>query len=52
MTHKSIDYKMSAVKYYFNNNDDIRKTCKIFEIILHRPERKMRQKRSYDLYIL
>ena len=31
MTHKSIDYKMSAVKYYLNNNDDIRKTCKIFD---------------------
>ena len=29
--HKSIDYKMSAVKYYLNNNDDIRKTCKIFD---------------------
>lgn len=31
MMHKSMDYKISAVKYYFNNNDDIRKTCKIFD---------------------
>ena len=28
MMHKSIDYKMSSVKYYLNNNDDIIKTCK------------------------
>ena len=28
MTHKSKDYKISVVKYY--NNDNIRKTCKIF----------------------
>tara|TARA_A100001015_G_scaffold249064_1_gene286815 strand:+ start:346 stop:570 length:225 start_codon:yes stop_codon:yes gene_type:complete len=25
-----MDYKISAVKYYLNNNDDIRKSCKIF----------------------
>jgi len=31
MTHKSEDYKISAVKYYINNNDNIRKTCKIFD---------------------
>lgn len=30
MTHKSEDYKISAVKYYLNNKDNIRKTCKIF----------------------
>ena len=26
--HKSRDYKMSAVKYYLNNNNDIRKPVK------------------------
>ena len=31
MTHKSDDYKISAVKYYLNNKDNIRKTCKIFD---------------------
>jgi transposase len=32
MTHKSKDYKISAVKYYLNNKDNnIRKTCKIFD---------------------
>ena len=31
MTHKSEDYKISAVKYYLNNKDNIRKTCKIFD---------------------
>lgn len=30
MTHKSEDYKISAVKYYLKNEDNIRKTCKIF----------------------
>ena len=30
MTHKSEDYKISAVKYYLKNKDNIRKTCKIF----------------------
>jgi len=29
--HKSEDYKISAVKYYLNNKDNIRKTCKIFD---------------------
>ena len=29
MTHKSMDYKMSAVKYYLNNNYDIRISCKV-----------------------
>ena len=29
MTHKSDDYKISAVKYYLKNKDNIRKTCKI-----------------------
>uniref|UniRef100_A0A6C0HY44 Uncharacterized protein n=1 Tax=viral metagenome TaxID=1070528 RepID=A0A6C0HY44_9ZZZZ len=28
MTHKSEDYKISAVKYYLKNKDNIRKTCK------------------------
>ncbi len=32
MTHKSEDYKISAVKYYLKNKDNIRKTCKIFEL--------------------
>jgi len=31
MTHKSEDYKISAVKYYLYNKDNIRKTCKIFD---------------------
>ena len=31
MTHKSDDYKNSAVKYYLKNKDNIRKTCKIFD---------------------
>jgi hypothetical protein len=31
MTHKSEDYKISAVKYYLKNKDNIRKTCKITE---------------------
>jgi transposase len=31
MKHKSNDYKMSAVKYYLKNNDNIRNTCKIFD---------------------
>jgi len=31
MKHKSDDYKISAVKYYLKNKDNIRKTCKIFE---------------------
>ena len=26
MTHKSEDYKISAVKYYLKNKDNIRKT--------------------------
>lgn len=30
MTHNSEDYKISAVKYYLKN-DNIRKTCKIFD---------------------
>ena len=31
MKHKSDDYKISAVKYYLNNKDNIRKTCKMFD---------------------
>lgn len=31
MTHKSEDYKISAVKYYLKNKDNIRNTCKIFD---------------------
>ena len=31
MKHKSEDYKISAVKYYLINKDNIRKTCKIFD---------------------
>ena len=27
MMHKSEDYKISAVKYYLKNKDNIRKTC-------------------------
>ncbi len=33
MTHKSEDYKISAVKYYLKNKDNIRKTCKNLLII-------------------
>ena len=28
MKHKSDDYKISAVKYYLKNKDNIRKTCR------------------------
>jgi transposase len=31
MKQKTEDYKISAVKYYLKNNDNIRKTCKIFD---------------------
>ena len=31
MKHKTEDYKNSAVQYYLKNNDNIRKTCKIFD---------------------
>ena len=31
MKHKGYDYKISAVKYYLKNKDNIRKTCKIFD---------------------
>lgn len=31
MTNKSEYYKISAVKYYLKNKDNIRKTCKIFD---------------------
>ena len=31
MTHKSEDYKISAVKYYLKNKENKRKTCKIFD---------------------
>lgn len=31
MKHKGIDYKLTAVKYYFNNNDSMDDTCKIFD---------------------
>ena len=33
MMHKSEDYKISAVKYYLKNKDNIRKTCKILEFL-------------------
>jgi transposase-like protein len=36
MTHKSEDYKISAVKYYLKNKDNIRKTCKIFDLLKQR----------------
>lgn len=29
MMHKSEDYKISAVKYYLKNKDNIRKTCRL-----------------------
>jgi len=31
MTHKSEDYKISAVKYYINNNKSLDKVCEIFD---------------------
>ena len=31
MKQKTEDYKISAVRYYLRNNDNIRKTCKIFD---------------------
>jgi len=31
MKHHTEDYKETAVKYYLENNDDMRKTCKIFK---------------------
>jgi transposase len=31
MKHKSDDYKISSVKYYLKNKDNIRKTCKIVD---------------------
>jgi len=31
MTHKSEDYKISAVKYYINNDKSLDKVCKIFD---------------------
>ena len=31
MTHKSEDYKISAVKYYINNNKSLDEVCEIFE---------------------
>ena len=30
MKQKGDDYKISAVKYYLNNNDTMDNTCKIF----------------------
>ena len=30
MKQHTEDYKISAVKYYLDNNDDLRNTCKIF----------------------
>ena len=29
--YKSDDYKLSAVKYYLNNNDSLDKVCSIFD---------------------
>jgi transposase-like protein len=31
MKHKSPDYKLSAVNYYFNHEDGYDNTCKIFD---------------------
>ena len=33
MKHKSPDYKLSAVKYYLNNDDTMDNTCKIFNLL-------------------
>ena len=30
MTQHTEDYKLSAVRYYLNHNNDMRNTCKIF----------------------
>jgi transposase-like protein len=42
--HKSEDYKITAVKYYLENDTNYTKTCEIFkcsERILHRRRFKM-----------
>jgi transposase-like protein len=31
MTHKSEDYKISAVKYYINNDKSLDEVCEIFD---------------------
>ena len=31
MIHHSEDYKLSAVKYYLKNKNNIRNTCKLFD---------------------
>jgi predicted DNA-binding protein YlxM (UPF0122 family) len=44
MTHKSEDYKISAVKYYINNNKSLDEVCEIFECSrksLYRDEHKI-----------
>ena len=33
--HRSMDYKLSAVKYYLTNKDGYKKTCKIFDCRRH-----------------
>ena len=35
MKQKGDDYKISAVKYYLNNNDTMENTCKIFNCKNH-----------------
>ncbi len=36
MIHKSEDYKISAVKYYLKNKENIKNTCKIFDLLKQR----------------
>ena len=31
MKHHTEDYKLTAVKYYLENKEDMRNTCKIFK---------------------
>ena len=49
----SIEVQTEICKYKYENYEEVREDLvKSKGKILHRPKRKMRQKRSYDLYIL
>ncbi len=36
MKQKGDDYKLTAIKYYLNNNDTMDNTCKIFDLLKQR----------------
>ena len=44
-THKSSDYKLTAVKYFLDNNVSQLDTCKIFKLLL-----KMENSRYKEIY--